>query len=99
MTATAQAAYAAWLVAMGRGAEAETLARHALQTRLREMGPGSEDVAQARSTLGAALSLLGRWDEAEEELTRATRIMEEELTPGDPVRIRQERLEAHRRGR
>jgi len=100
MAATAQASYADWLVVMGRGAEAETLARQALETRLREMGPGSEDVAQARSTLGAALTLLGRQDEAAEELALAAGVMEEELAPGDPVRLRnQERLEALRRSR
>ena len=100
MTADALASYADWLVAVDRGAEAEELARRALEIRLREMGPGSEDVAQARSTLGAALTLLGRWEEAEEELTLAAGIMEEELAPTDPVRVRHEaRLEVLRRSR
>jgi tetratricopeptide (TPR) repeat protein len=99
-TANAAAAYADWLVAVGRGEEAETLARESLETRLGTFAEDDHWIALSRSTLGAALTLQGRYAEAEVELVRARDIMAESVPENDPTRIRNEdRLEALDRAR
>lgn len=97
-TAHSGAAYADLLVAQERGAEAEPIARAALETRLRLTPDDRYSVAGARCTLGAALTLLGRYAEAERELTLARDALRDAAPESDPMRLRNlERLETLRR--
>lgn len=99
-TANAAAGYADWLIAVGRAEEAEALARESLETRLALFAEDDLRVAYSRSTLGAALTLQGRYDEAESELLRAREVMAISAHEGDPIRLRnEERIEALHRAR
>ncbi|MDX1567095.1 MAG: tetratricopeptide repeat protein, partial [Longimicrobiales bacterium] len=94
-TANAAAAYADWLIAVGRADEAEVLARESLETRLALFAEDDLRVGYSRSTLGAALTLQGRYDEAESQLLRAREVMATSAHESDPIRLRNEdRIEA-----
>ncbi|HSM04002.1 MAG TPA: tetratricopeptide repeat protein [Longimicrobiales bacterium] len=63
-TANAMAAWADWLVAVGRGEEAVEPARNALDARLARLDEGTPSVGYSRSTLGAALASVAAWGRA-----------------------------------
>jgi tetratricopeptide (TPR) repeat protein len=86
-TATAAVAYADWLVVEGRGEEAVELARQALEVRMESLAEDDAAVGIARSTLGAALTVVGA-PAARAELDRAGRILEAALPEADPARVR-----------
>ncbi|MFW6199121.1 MAG: tetratricopeptide repeat protein [Gemmatimonadota bacterium] len=93
-TANAAAVYADWLIAVGRAEEAESLARESLETRLDLFDEDDLWVALSRSTLGEALTLQRRYEEAESELLRAREVMEMRAPDGDPIEARnEERIE------
>ena len=60
----------------GRLAEAEPLARRALDLYEEELGSEHPEVAEALSRLAAVVGGLGRWNEAESQLLRAVRLLD-----------------------
>ncbi len=66
-------------------AEAERLARRALELRRRELGAEHEDVAATLAVIGNVLGERGDFDGAVEHYREALRILEERVAPDHPM--------------
>jgi hypothetical protein len=88
------------LLAQGQPAAAEPLVRRAFEIRRRVLGEGNWQTASAESLLGAVLTALRRYDEAEPLLLRAGQILKDiPGAQGDEARDNSQRLGALRQAR
>jgi tetratricopeptide (TPR) repeat protein len=72
---------------LGQAEEGESLAREAVRISVAARGPDAPETAAHRSHLGLCLVALKRYDQAEEEMLEAWRVLEPRLASGDPRAI------------
>lgn len=72
---SAQEEYARVLFQLGELDSAEQFARAALQTQQSKLPPGHSLIAEAQSTLGAILAIIGRYGEAMSLLSQADEVL------------------------